>query len=109
MGLSFTSIKDKPGAAIYFLHDGTTTQQRLLERIAQEVHDRAPTYQMVMLSGRDRDGDGIRDFYSLDPDNFPHILVVSDDDQVVQSWSGQTLPTSDQLSYAMQASGTANI
>lgn len=104
MGLDFTNITDRSGAALYLIHDGTLTQQRSLERLAEELGARQLRQQIILLSARDPQAEKIRDFYDLSSMSFPHLLIVADDDRLLHSWSGAQLPTADHLAYALQSS-----
>lgn len=101
MGLEFSHIADRHGAAVYMIHDGTMTQTRAMERLAEELRKKQKDAQIVLLSARDQEGERIRDFYDLSPTSFPHILIVADDDRILHAWSGPQVPSLDHLSYAL--------
>lgn len=101
MGLDFTSIKDAEGATVYLIHDGKVTQRRELEKITAFLQGRTPPVQAVLLSAHEADGRRICEFYGLRSDSFPHIIVVRDNDQLLQHWSGLQLPTAEVIAYTV--------
>ncbi len=102
MGLDFTSIKDRHGAAVYIIHSGNVLEQRAAERLAADLAKRAPKHQIEVLSAKSKDGESIVAFYSLNRMSFPHVLVVRDDDQLAHHWYGQSLPTAEQMAFSLQ-------
>lgn len=99
MGLAFTNIKDRHGAAVYLLSDGLSATNQTLTRIAHDILGKTPDSQVVMLDNvRRGDGLAVANFYSIQ--TFPAILIVMDDDTVPYSWTHQ-LPKSDQISYQL--------
>ncbi len=95
MALDFTTIKDAEGPAVYLLHDGSHSQQRRLEEIADKIRAHRSKLQTVVISVRDPNGDKLQSFYSLPSAELPHILVVRDNDELAYHWSGQHIPTID--------------
>ncbi|MGB4758442.1 MAG: hypothetical protein WBP26_00100 [Candidatus Saccharimonadales bacterium] len=93
MGLDFTNIKDGEGAALYILHAGNTLENERLQRLADEVQKNAP-HQVVMLDVSTADGEKVRDFYDIMPEQLPAMLVVRDDDSLAYQWHGNEIPTS---------------
>jgi len=102
MALDFTNIPDREGVAIYCLHDGTVTQEQTLKRLIDTLATNIP-HQIVLLSANDTDGEKIREFYDLDTANFPHVILVDDDDQIVASWSGGEIPSADVIAYTARS------
>ena len=99
MGLSFTNIEDRNGAAVYFISDGLTTTTERLTLIANEIAARNPETQLVLLDNPERgDSQRVADFYDIQ--SFPAILIIMDDDTSPYSWTRQ-LPTSDQIAYQL--------
>jgi hypothetical protein len=84
MGLDFTNIKDEPGAAIFFLHDGTVQDKQQMKQLAVEVNTRSKK-QVIVTSSKDTIGRSIIDFFDLKGSHF--ILIVRDDDQLYHVWS----------------------
>lgn len=104
MGLSFTSIPDRSGAALYVLYDGTEIQRRKWQDVADKVTAETKA-QTLVLSVRDKDGEMIRDFYDLNPMVLPYILVVRDNDEIFHSWNGQSMPQLGDITYALKQVG----
>jgi hypothetical protein len=83
------------------LYDGTLTQQRQLEQLKKELEAVAPGRQILLLSVKDRDGEGVRDFYDLAHESLPYILVIRDNDELAHMWSAPYIPTADQVAYTL--------
>jgi hypothetical protein len=92
MGLDFTSIGDKTGAALYFIHTPNTLEIESLTRLAEDIRQQTP-HQVVLIDVNTPDGENIRDFYDIMPEQLPVALIVRDDDSVAQMWSGEEIPT----------------
>lgn len=104
MGLDFTSIADRHGAATYIIHDGTLSQQRAAERLAEDLAKYAPKHQVSVLSAKSQDGERVVSFYALSRMSFPHVLVVRDDDQLAHHWYGHNgLPTVEQMAFSLRS------
>ncbi len=92
MGLDFTSIADKDGAALYALHNGshqdTQTFTRLKEDIAKQTG-----HQIVLIDVNTPDGENVRDFYDILPEQLPAVFIVRDDDSIANLWLGSNIPT----------------
>lgn len=104
MGLSFTNIADRDGAALYVLYDGTTREQQQWTSFGKEVANDTGA-QVVVLSVKDQDGEAIRDFYDLSETSLPHVLIVRDSDEVAQVWSGTDLPSLSDVAYVLRQTG----
>jgi hypothetical protein len=102
MGLDFTNIPDREGAALYFLYD-TVTQQHQMERLANELHEMKLSHQIVLVPARDANGEKICSFYSLSHGSMPYILLISDNDELVASWSGLEMPAADIIAYTARS------
>lgn len=105
MGLDFTNIADRHGAAVYLLTDGSSYSERQLIKYAEEIKQRTNNLSQVILIDPLR-GDGVRvkEFYGLT--SFPAALIIMDDDTIARSWIGQ-LPAAQEVTYALsQISGT---
>lgn len=93
MGLDFTGIKDSEGAALYILHTGNTLENERLQRLAAEVKKSAP-HQVIFLDVSSVDGEKVRDFYDIMPNQLPAALIVRDDDSLAHHWYGSEIPLS---------------
>ena len=97
MSLSFTTIPDRHGAAVYLLSDGLSTTHRTLTDLANEVLKSTPDTQIVLIEDTRRgEGRAIVEFYGIT--SLPAILIVMDDDTVPHSWL-HTLPSPSEVSY----------
>ncbi len=101
MGLEFTSIVDREGAACYMLHRGTVSDSRMFERLRQEI-SKNTDHQVVVVDARTTDGERIRDFYDIMPEQLPVVLIIRDDDSVAQLWSGSEIPGADMIAYQLK-------
>lgn len=104
MGLSFTSISDRHGAALFVIYDGSELDRRKWSDFADRVSKETGA-QTVVLSVKDQDGERVRDFYDLDIMTLPHVLVVRDSDELAQQWAGQHLPQLTDVTYALRQVG----
>lgn len=85
MGLSFTNIPDKDGTAVYILHTESTIDLQRLQDLQKEVQQRCSN-QVMLIPVRDQDGEKIRDFYDIDMEMIPAVLLVNDDDTLKNVW-----------------------
>ena len=102
MGLDFTSIKDREGAAVYLMHNGGFEQQKQMQALAEQLQAVSKA-QIAVVDGSTEDGRQIQQFYGLDTDNYPHVLVVRDDDELAGQWAGSEQPTVDQIAYTVNS------
>lgn len=84
MGLDFTTIKDRHGSAIYFIHDGSDKDRIHFEKLAEEIEHRTKK-QTVVMSKDEKNAMDIIKFYQLKGTHF--VLIVRDDDQLHHYWS----------------------
>lgn len=103
MALESTGIPDKRGAALYLLHDGTSTQEKRLEEIKSKVLQHSPSAHVLVLDVKSREGERLRDFYDLAHERMPHVLIVADDDQVLAHYGSTEIPAVDQLTYQLSS------
>ena len=96
MGLSFVDGKDRQGAAIYMLHDGSGPQERAMEMLKERLERLGINHQMQVFSIRDEDGSEIRDFY--DVQIMPNVMIVRDTDEMSYNWEGQ-MPPAETIAY----------
>lgn len=97
MALSFTSIPDEHGPAVYIFGDGTSQLEQRLIAFGEEVDKLTPDEtQVVYLDPNRGDGLRVKEFYALT--NFPVVMIIMDDDTLYHTWDG-TLPQPDQVSY----------
>ncbi len=101
MALEFTSIADRAGAACYVLHRGTISDARRFERLSQEI-TKSTDHQVVVVDARTTDGERIRDFYDIMPEQLPAVLIINDDDSVAQLWSDAEIPGADMIAYQLK-------
>ncbi len=101
MGLEFTTIKDMPGAAIYFISDGTEVDKKMFHQLAADVSSRSKL-QCIVLEIKDKNAAAILDFYDLRGTHF--VIIVRDNDELHHVWSdGERFDASQILYYAEQA------
>lgn len=92
MGLDFTSIPDREGAALYVLHNGNTVAVQRLTRLKDEI-TAASSHQVVLVDVNTPDGKNICEFYQINADSLPVAMIVADDDTIPYQWSGDAIPT----------------
>jgi arginine repressor len=92
MGLDFTSIPDKEGAALYMLHNGNSIVLQQLTRLKDEIAATSQ-HQVVLVDVHTPDGEQIRDFYNINADSLPVLMIIADDDSILYQWSGSSIPT----------------
>ena len=103
MGLSFASIQDEHGPAIYISGDGTAQTENRLMRLGEEVDKLTSSdTQIVYLDPTRGDGLRVKEFYALTV--FPALIIIMDDDTLYQKWEGY-MPRPDQVSYAISQAG----
>lgn len=101
MGLDFTEIADRTGAACYVLHQGLMTDARRFESLREDIQSRIK-HQVVLVNVKSRDGEKIRDFYDIPKESLPVVLLIRDDDTIHSMWSGTEIPTADVIAYNLQ-------
>lgn len=107
MTLSFTSIPDQHGPAVYVFGNGTSQMEQRLIALGKEIDQlTAADIQVVYLDPNRGDGLRVKEFYALG--NFPVVIIVMDDDTIYQKWEG-SLPQADQVSYAVSQAGGGRI
>lgn len=92
MGLDFTNIPDHEGAALYILHTANSREVENFQRLAAEITTQS-SHQVILLDVKTADGEKVRDFYDITPDQLPAALVIRDDDSIAHQWLGQYIPT----------------
>ncbi len=103
MALDFTKIKDQPGAAIIFIHDGTPGDEQDMQTLAEAVRGRTEK-QIIIMSAKDSIAISIISFYQLRGTHF--VLIVRDDDQLHHSWSnGDRFDDPSQIAYLAEQAG----
>lgn len=103
MGLSFASIQDEHGPAIYIFGDGTAQTENRLMRLGEEVDKLTSSdTQIVYLDPTRGDRLRVKEFYALTV--FPALIIIMDDDTLYQKWEGY-MPRPDQVSYAISQAG----
>lgn len=98
MGLDFTDIPDRQGPAIYIV--GAT----MLESQLQPWRDRLaailpPESQVIYVDINSSNGAKISEFYEIEPEKLPAIMIVMDDDTIYKSWFGPDLPSVETVTY----------
>lgn len=99
MGLDFTSIKDNDGAAVYIIYNPSLSEARRFEEFKKEVLGSQPNAQVVLLDITSGDAEQVRDFYDIDPESLPAVLVIADDDTLQYQWYGAEIPAVDVVCY----------
>lgn len=102
MGLDFTHIKDHPGSALFFLHDGSSRDETIITRLANDVKKRTRK-QVIILSATSELGHEIIRFYGLRGRRF--VLVVRDDDQLHHVWTDQEIYDASTIAYTAEQAG----
>ena len=102
MGLDFTHIKDHPGSAIFFLHDGSSRDEAVMTRLADDVKSRTKK-QVIILSATSKQGHEIIRFYGLRGRRF--ALVVRDDDQLHHVWTDQEIYDASVIAFTAEQAG----
>lgn len=101
MGLEFTTIKDAPGAAIYFISDGTEADGKIFSQLAADVSSRSKL-QCIVLNVKDKNAGAILDFYDLKGTHF--VIIVRDNDELHHVWSdGERFDVGQIVYFAEQA------
>ncbi len=102
MGLDFTHIKDEPGSAIFFIHDGTEEGETDFKQLVKEVARRTKK-QIILLSADEEKAIKIIDFYDLRGTKF--VIIVRDDDQLHHVWSDGERFDPSVIAYTAQRAG----
>ena len=102
MGLDFTTIKDKPGSAIYLIHDGTQVDEMKFKVLADDMSKRTDK-QVVTMSMNDENASKVINFYQLRGTHF--VIIVRDDDQLHHVWSDGELFDAAQIAYFANQAG----
>lgn len=102
MGLDFTRIRDEPGSAIFFIHDGTEQTQQEFNLLKEQL-SRKTKKQIITLSSKDGDGYQVVKFYNLRGSKF--VLIVRDDDQLHHVWSDGERFDVNQIAYTAERAG----
>jgi hypothetical protein len=91
MGLDFTSIPDREGAALYILHTGNTLDLERLTRLQAEIANEA-NHQIVLVDVNTADGEQIRAFYAIELESLPVLMIIGDDDSILYQWDSSSIP-----------------
>jgi hypothetical protein len=105
MGLDFTDIPDREGAALYILHTGNTLELQKFQHLADEIAT-SDGHQAILVDVNTPDGEKIRDFYDIMPEQLPVVMVVKDDDSIAAQWAGSEIPASDVITYQLRQIST---
>ncbi len=92
MGLDFTNIPDREGAALYIVHTGNSVELDRLEQLKRDI-EAQDDHQVVLIDVNTPDGEKVRDFYDIDAGSLPVALIVADDDSIVFRWDNTAIPT----------------
>ena len=101
MGLDFTSIPDRDGAALYILHTGNTLEIQNFQHLADEIAT-TDNHQVILVDISTPDGEKIRDFYDITPEQLPVAMIVNDDDSIATQWAGQAIPAADVIAFQLR-------
>lgn len=99
MSLDFTDIPDREGAAIYILVNNSATMHGDMDRLSKDINEHATEAQVFVIDIASQDGEKTRDFYDINPDTLPAVLIVADDDQLRYSWTGAEIPAADMIAH----------
>lgn len=102
MGLEFTGIKDHHGSAIFLLHDGSSRDESVMSKLANDIKTRTKK-QVIVLSSASHEGQEIVRFYGLHGKRF--ALIVRDDDQLHNSWADQEVYDASVIAYTAEQAG----
>lgn len=102
MGLDFTRIKDHSGSAIFLLHDGSSRDETIMTKLAEDVKSRTKK-QVIVLASTSHEGQEIVRFYSLRGRRF--ALIVRDDDQLHHAWADQEVYDTSAIAYTAEQAG----
>lgn len=94
MGLDFTSIRDREGAALYMLHTGNSVDLERLTRLKDDLAAAQDTHQVVLIDVQTPDGEKICEFYDIPLEQLPVAIIVQDDDSIAMRWDGNNIPES---------------
>ena len=95
MGLDFTNIPDRTGSAVYILHRDLSQDLQKFDNLQREMINLGCNNQVFLIPINSRDGENIRDFYDILPEQLPAILLIRDDDSLIQQWVGIDIPPAD--------------
>lgn len=101
MGLDFTNIEDRSGAALYVLTNGMTREIEKFERLKDELRGHT-SHQAVILDVHTPDGEKIRDFYDIMPEELPVAFIVRDDDSIAHKWHKDAIPAADIIAHHLR-------
>ena len=93
MGLDFTDIPDRDGAALYILHTGNSVELDRLTRLKQAI-EAQDNHQVVLIDVNSPDGEKVRDFYDIEAGVLPVAFIIADDDSIIFRWDNNAIPTS---------------
>ena len=96
------NIEDKPGVAIYVVHDGSPRSQDEMKNYGLEILQHTDK-QLLLIDGSSVDGRDILEFYTIKA--LPAVLLVRDDDELHHSWAGTDLPQAAQVAYIAEQVG----
>jgi len=102
MALDFTNIRDEPGAAIYFMHDGTPVGEQDMQRLMSDVQE-ITKKQCVLLDIKSDAGRKIVEFYALRGTHM--VVIVRDDDQLHHVWSDGERFDAGRIAYSADRAG----
>lgn len=99
MALSFTTIPDRTGPAVYMINNGLSQSESQLIELGNKVNDMtSDDTQIVYLEPNTGDGLKVKEFYSLQV--LPCVLIVLDDDTIAHQWDN-TIPRPDEITYIL--------
>lgn len=102
MGLDFTSIPDREGAAFYILHTGNMLELQKFEHLLGEIRTMDNDHQVMLIDVNTPDGEQVRDFYDIMPEQLPVAFIIQDDDSLAAQWPGPEIPTADVIVYQLR-------
>ena len=99
MSLSFTTIPDRTGPAVYIIGNGLSQLDKQLHELGNQIVSLVNNdTQVVILDSSRGDGMKFKESYSLQ--FIPCLLVVLDDDTIARSWE-VNLPRAEEVSYVL--------
>ena len=102
MALDFSGVRDEPGSAIYFMHDGTPDGEKWMAGLMTEVMEHTKK-QCVMFDIKGPEGRKIVDFYDLRGTHM--VVIIRDDDQLHKVWADGERFDAGQIAYVAERAG----
>jgi hypothetical protein len=84
---------------VLILYRVNSEHERTVDEFVHEFHRKYEAIQLELMNLDTRDGSGVAELY--DVTQYPSIVVIKDDGNIVRCWQGEPLPLMDEVaSYA---------